>query len=78
LPSPYKNEDEAIKVLFRLIDNYNRNPVHYTLFPDNGKQEYNSNSFVRGIGAAAGFDIYVNTGARTPGYTNQVPAERFR
>ncbi len=41
---------------------------------------YNSNSFISGLGAAAGFCMPSpeDTGAYTPGYQNPVPVFRFQ
>ena len=81
LPSRYANEDEAIGELFRMLNAYNNNPLigslPYKLIPRQGRDEYNSNSFISGIGAAGGFSMPVFTGARTPGYNNPVPNYRF-
>lgn len=78
LPILYKNEDEAIQELLKKLTKYNLKPLPYTLFPESGKQEYNSNSFISEIGKAAGFELPLTTGAKTPGYENPVPEGQFK
>ena len=83
LPCQYADEDAAIKNLFTLTNNYNKNKVWYTLIPHRVfgvATGYNSNSFISGLGGAAGFDMPTpaKTGASTPGYQNPVPASRYR
>ena len=68
---------------FTLSNNYNKNKVWYTLIPHRifgVATGYNSNSFISGLGNAAGFDMPTpaSTGANTPGYQNPVPASRYR
>lgn len=72
------NEDAYIEKLFTLSENYNNNQVGYTRLPSNSNQ-YNSNSFIFGLDAAAGLDMPVpgSTGATTPGYEFPVPIEHF-
>ena len=82
LPCQYKNEDDAIEKLMSISNNYNNNKLFYTLLPHrvfDMPTGYNSNSFISGLGGAAGFDMPIpaNTGAITPGYQNPVPASRF-
>jgi RHS repeat-associated protein len=82
LPCNYANEDEAIKNLFRLAENYNKHKTGYALLPRNVfgiPTGYNSNSFVSGLGRAAGFNMPAPsaTGQNTPGYQNALPAWRF-
>ena len=76
------NEDSAIQRLFELAENYNNQKLEYTLKPIRIfgiPTGYNSNSFISGLGIAAGFAMPApqNTGANTPGYQNPVPAYRF-
>ncbi|MFE8647292.1 RHS repeat domain-containing protein, partial [Sphingomonas sp. NCPPB 2930] len=83
IPCKYKDEDSAINKLFEMSDNYNKNMVWYTLIPHNIfgiPTGYNSNSFISGLGGAAGFDMPSpgNTGANTPGYQNPIPSSRFK
>jgi hypothetical protein len=78
LPCQYKNEDEAIKKLFQLTDNYNQDKTAYTLWPlqiFGLMTGFNSNSFISGLGQAAGFTLPAvgSTGGTTPGYQNAVP-----
>ncbi|HEV2210220.1 MAG TPA: hypothetical protein VG167_15690 [Verrucomicrobiae bacterium] len=59
----------------------NQNPEDYTLFPNRFFGQYNSNSFIRGLLQAAGFE-YITSGelggANLPGWDyNGVPAESF-
>ena len=82
IPCQYSDEDAAINNLFKLANNYNNNKVLYTLIPQRFfgfVTGYNSNSFISGLGNAAGFDMpnAGNTGALTPGYQNPVPANRY-
>ena len=82
MPCQYKNEDDAIEKLMSISNNYNNNKLFYTLLPHrvfDMPTGYNSNSFISGLGGAAGFDMPIpaNTGAITPGYQNPVPASRF-
>lgn len=85
LPNQFANEDEAIRELLRMIENYNVHPLPYTLFPSSASKEfnalvggeYNSNSFISGLGNAAGFKMPMHTGAKTPGYSNPVPTPYF-
>ena len=77
LPPVYRDENDAIKNLFDLANDYNRNPELYGLFPTNKGSYYNSNSFVSGLLNAAGFDPPMNTGAYTPGYNKPVPGYRY-
>lgn len=83
LPCEYTDEDEAIRRLFELGDIYNRNRTSYTLMPRRilgVPTGWNSNSFISGIGAAAGFNMPApgETGFPTPGYQNPVPGGLFR
>jgi hypothetical protein len=82
LPCRYKTEDQAIDRLFELEANYNKHPRGYTLFPVNFfglPLGTNSNSFVSGIGNAAGFDMpQVGTVGVTPGYQNPVSPDLFQ
>ncbi|MCP1106289.1 hypothetical protein M6G53_12920 [Serratia nevei] len=82
IPCAYKNEDEAIAELFRLSEKYNENKAFYTLIPVGGCGGFcgfNSNSFISGLGQAAGFNMPApgETGATTPGYNNPLPAGWF-
>lgn len=82
VPCNYANEDEAIKRLFELASNYNNNHVWYTLLPQRVfgfPTGFNSNSFISGLGQAAGFAMPASgqTGTKTPGYENPIPAFRF-
>ncbi|MDM5182292.1 hypothetical protein PO883_34595, partial [Massilia sp. DJPM01] len=77
VPCEYGSENDLIDTLFKLGDNYNKNTLPYTLFPSSG--EYNSNSYISGIGQAANIVMPApgNTGARTPGYQFPVPRANF-
>uniref|UniRef100_UPI0010592BB8 RHS repeat-associated core domain-containing protein n=1 Tax=Sulfuriferula thiophila TaxID=1781211 RepID=UPI0010592BB8 len=82
LPCKYANEDDAIKNLINLSNNYNTNKLWYTLLPQSMfgiPTGYNSNSFVSGLGNAAGFNMPTpeNTGTNTPGYQYPVPVIKF-
>lgn len=83
IPCKYKNEDDAISALRAMNDAYNSDPENYVLFPDNsfnknfGDPGYNSNSYISGLGTAAGFNMNFNTGAFTPGYNFPVPRGDF-
>ncbi|MBB1059567.1 RHS repeat-associated core domain-containing protein [Marilutibacter spongiae] len=76
LPCIYKNENSAIEKLMGMVGNYNNRTVPYTLIPV-GNWQFNSNSFVSGIGMAAGFTMPAHTGAPTPGYGNPLPSYLF-
>ena len=80
LPTRYRDEDEAISALLKMINRFNSRRHHYALFPIEGGTAYNSNGFISGILAAAGFAVpdpanFVNT---VPGYLNPVPPESFQ
>jgi hypothetical protein len=82
LPCEYSNEDEAIQRLFELGNIYNQSRKGYTLIPQNilgVPTGWNSNSFISGIGAAAGFHMPApgETGFPTPGYQNPLPRRFF-
>jgi hypothetical protein len=82
LPCEYKNENEAISTLFHLVQSYNQNKVTYTLFPQQVlgiPTGYNSNSFISGLGRAAGFTLpsVGDTGGPTPGYQNRLAPPLF-
>jgi RHS repeat-associated protein len=58
LPCEYKNEDDAIQSLFQLSNIYNQDKLGYTLLPQRVfgvPTGFNSNSFISGLGQAAGF-----------------------
>jgi hypothetical protein len=58
LPCRYDNEDAAIRRLFELTNNYNLHQTWYTLLPQRilgVPTGFNSNSFISGLGRAAGF-----------------------
>lgn len=83
IPCEYADEDAAIRRLFELGDIYNQHRTSYTLIPRNIfgiPTGWNSNSFISGIGAAAGFNMPSpnETGFSTPGYQNPLPAGFFR
>jgi RHS repeat-associated protein len=75
LPKRYSNEDEAIDDLLKLNQEYNKHREDYTLFPHLPWQ-YNSNSYLRSLLDAAGYDWFP-TGANTPGWNNAIPPEDF-
>ncbi|QDQ25685.1 RHS repeat protein [Chitinimonas arctica] len=82
LPSRYSNEDDAIDRLFSLSNKYNENKERYTLLPlsiFNVPTGHNSNSFISGIGRAAGFNMPApnETGRNTPGYQFPLPSSSF-
>lgn len=82
LPCKYANEDAAIQRLFQLANTYNKNRTWYTLLPQNllgFPTGFNSNSFISGLGEAAGFSLPMpgSTGGSTPGYQNPVSLWRF-
>jgi RHS repeat-associated protein len=82
LPCKYSNEDEAILSLFKLSNNYNNNKTWYTLLPKRIfgiPTGFNSNSFISGLGLAAGFELPAvgATGGSVPGYQNPIPPYRF-
>jgi hypothetical protein len=82
IPCRYKDEDAAIKQLLQLSQNYNYYKVPYTLFPYQIfgiASGYNSNSFIAGLGQAAGFTLpaYGWTGGNTPGYQIPLPPQYF-
>ena len=79
----YANEEDAIKNLFLLATNYNNNKTFYTLMPRNifgFPTGWNSNSFISGLGSAAGFNMPAPsaTGKNTIGYQNVLPEIFFR
>lgn len=83
IPCQYDDEDAAIRRLFELGDTYNQHRTSYTLIPRQFfgvGTGWNSNSFISGIGAAAGFNMPAPnaTGFPTPGYQNPLPDRFFR
>ena len=82
IPCQYKDEDAAIQQLFQLTNNYNHHQVGYTLFPlqiFGIPIGFNSNSFISGLGQAAGFTLppVGGTGGNTPGYQNPIYPENY-
>ena len=82
IPCQYSDEDAAIEKLFAMSEKYNGNKLWYTLLPFNVfgiPSGFNSNSFISGLGVAAGFKMPLpgQTGANTPGYQNPVASWRF-
>ncbi len=82
LPCTYANEDDAIDNLFELAAKYNERRSEYTFIPRRifgWATGHNSNSFISGLGKAAGFNMPAPdaTGANTPGYQNPLPAWWF-
>ncbi len=82
LPCEYKNEDQAIQKLFALEATFGDSWIPYTLFPANFGGipfGYNSNSFISGIGNAAGFTMPAlgTMNGPTPGYQNPIAPSNF-
>src|SRR5437660_1483087 len=70
------SEDAAIDALFSDEAAY-RNDLDYALFPDKGKDEYNSNGFANSLLKAAGFGGYKQPPS-TPGWRVLLPPGEFR
>jgi hypothetical protein len=73
------SEDEVIERLLSLTASFQNGPrPNYTSIPW-GKSEYNSNSYVHGLGLAAGLDLPLAEfiDVRAPGYANPVPRFMF-
>jgi hypothetical protein len=78
LPDRYRNENEAIEELLRMNSYFGvHSDFPYVMFPDFGKQEFNSNSYISSLLNHAGYGTGFSTGANTPGWENRIPGRSF-
>jgi len=78
LPSRYGNEDDAIQELLGRQLNYEVfGNVPYVLFPEPGRNQFNSNSYIFSLLHYTDFNTGFSLGANSPGWGNVIPIEYF-
>jgi RHS repeat-associated protein len=80
LPDRYRDEDEAIEALMKMVNRFNSRRHYYALLPIEGGTAYNSNGFISGLLGAAGFTVPdpLRITNVVPGFTTPVPPSSFK